>query len=432
MSKFTRRQFLRQSGRLASLAACTPILTSSCKTHPVVSDGPLSGIKQPELASFDRLLVSIGQEYKVPGAALAVTKDQRLVYARGYGLADRETGQRVQPKSLFRIASLSKPITAVGILQLVERGKLNLDDRVHDVLELAEPTDPRWKYVTMLQLMQHTGGWDRGVSFDPMFRPIEIAADQGVDPPAKPEQIIRYMLKQPLDFDPGARYAYSNFGYCLLGRVIERVTGQPYGRYIRQSVLGPLGVRRTRLGKTLPDGRAKDEVKYYDEKDRMEPAIMGDIGTSVPLPYGAWYLEAMDSHGGWISSAPDLVRFASALDVPSRCKILSVAGITTMFARPCGAPGFEDDGSPKPHYYGCGWSVRPIDSSGVNTWHTGSLAGTSTLLVRRHDGLTWAVLFNTRNGTAEKNLSAVIDPLMHTAADEVVTWPKHDLFSKYL
>lgn len=398
----------------------------------MAADGPLTGVDQPELAGFDELLVSIGRKYEVPGAALAVTKDSRLVYARGYGLADRDTGQRVEPQSLFRIASLSKPITAAGVLQLVERGKLDLEDKVHSVLDLAEPSDKRWKDVTILQLMRHTGGWDRGVSFDPMFRSVEIAADQGVDPPAMPEQIIAYMLEQPLDFDPGDRYAYSNFGYSLLGRVIERVTGMPYGRYIRQAVLGPLGVYRPRLGKTLPEGRAQNEVKYYDEQDRKDSAVMGEVGVSVPLPYGAWCLEAMDAHGGWIASAPDLVRFASAFDKPQQSKILSIAGITTMFARPCGAAGFEDDGSPKAHYYGCGWSVRPVGASGANTWHTGSLAGTSTLLVRRHDGLNWAVLFNTRKGTAGKSLSSVIDPLMHEAANAVVTWPKHDLFSKSL
>lgn len=398
----------------------------------MAADGPLTGVDQPELAGFDELLVSIGRKYEVPGAALAVTKDSRLVYARGYGLADRDTGQRVEPQSLFRIASLSKPITAAGVLQLVERGKLDLEDKVHSVLDLAEPSDKRWKDVTILQLMRHTGGWDRGVSFDPMFRTVEIAADQGVDPPAMPEQIIAYMLEQPLDFDPGDRYAYSNFGYSLLGRVIERVTGMPYGRYICQAVLGPLGVYRPRLGKTLPEGRAQNEVKYYDEQDRKDSAVMGEVGVSVPLPYGAWCLEAMDAHGGWIASAPDLVRFASAFDKPQQSKILSIAGITTMFARPCGAAGFEDDGSPKAHYYGCGWSVRPVGASGANTWHTGSLAGTSTLLVRRHDGLNWAVLFNTRKGTAGKSLSSVIDPLMHEAANAVVTWPKHDLFSKSL
>lgn len=384
------------------------------------------------MAEFDRLLCSFGAQYDVPGAALAVTKDSRLVYARGYGLADRDSGERVRPESMFRIASLSKPITAVGVLQLVERGQLELETKVHSVLELGDPADTRWKDVTILHLMQHTGGWDRDVSFDPMFRSVEIAADQGVEPPAMPEHIIRYMLKIPLDFNPGDRYAYSNFGYCLLGRVIERVTGMPYERYICKRVLDPLGIRHSRLGQTLPSGRARGEVKYYDAKDRKDSAVMGNVGDPVPLPYGTWCLEAMDAHGGWIASAPDLVRFASAFDTPQRCRILNASSIETMFACPPGAAGHDDDGKPKTRYYGCGWSVRPVEASGANTWHTGSLPGTSTLLVRRHDGLNWAVLFNDRNGSAESNLATVVDSLVHEAANKVTTWPKRDLFSRYL
>ena len=389
-------------------------------------------MEQPEMVSFDRLLSSFGEKYRVPGASLAVTKDRRLVYARGYGLADRDHQERVGPESLFRIASLSKPVTAVGVLQLVERTDLDLEAKVHAVLGLGAPADKRWKEVTILHLLRHTGGWDRGRSFDPMFRSVTIAADQGVSPPALPEQIIHYMLDKPLDFDPGTRYAYSNFGYSLLGRVIESVSGMPYERYIRERVLGPLGVRRMRLGRTLAEDRAEGEARDYDAKNRTAPAVMGDVGTSVPLPYGAWCLEAMDAHGGWIASAADLVRFASAFDAPGQCEILSASGIDTMFGRPEGAIGYEAGGKPKPVYYGCGWSVRPVGSRGASTWHTGALAGTSTILVRRHDGLNWAVLFNARKGSAKGNLASVIDGLVHKAANKVATWPKHDLFSKYL
>jgi CubicO group peptidase (beta-lactamase class C family) len=146
----------------------------------------------------------------------------------------------------------------------------------------------------------------------------------------------------------------------------------------------------------------------------------------VPLPYGAWYLEAMDAHGGWISTAPDLVRFGSAFNQPDRCKILKADSIKTMFARPDGLAGHTKDGKAKDSFYGCGWQVRTVGRDDrINTWHTGALDGTETLLVRRSDGLTWAVLFNTRNG-----LIAKIDPLLHQAADKVKRWPKRDLFEK--
>ena len=141
----------------------------------------------------------------------------------------------------------------------------------------------------------------------------------------------------------------------------------------------------------------------------------------------------MDAHGGWIASAVDLVHFASAFDSPIQCKILNATSIDAMFARPDGQAGETTDHRPKTVYYGCGWNVRPAGGQGrLNTWHTGSLDGTATLLVRRHDGLNWAILFNSRNGAGGKYLAGAIDGLIHKAADEVKSWPTIDLFERYL
>ncbi|MCP3694044.1 MAG: beta-lactamase family protein, partial [Planctomycetaceae bacterium] len=166
--------------------------------------------------------------HQVPGASLAVTRAGKLVYARGFGYADLAKKQPVQPGSQFRVASLSKPITAVAILQLVDQGKLKLTDHVFTILKpkpvFENPTDkmdPRLRQVTILHCLQHSGGWDRSASFDPMFQSVRIARSLGVEPPARAEHVIRFMMGKPLDFDPGTRYAYSNYGYCLLGRVIE-------------------------------------------------------------------------------------------------------------------------------------------------------------------------------------------------------------------
>ena len=397
----------------------------------------MSGKANPDLKSFDDLMTGFLEEHKAVGAALAVTKDGRLVYARGFGLADRKAREPVQPTSLFRIASVSKPITAVAILQLVDRGKLKLDDKVFDILKhkpyLPEgaKVDPRLEQITILHLLQHTGGFDRGASLDPMFRSVQFAEMLGVKPPAEPDHIIRVMKGRPLDFDPGTHHAYSNFGYCLLGRVIEALSKQPYETCVRKEVLAPLGITRMRIGKTLLDGRAKGEVRYYDERDRRRTAVMGQrLGQRVPAPYGAWYLEAMDAHGGWIASAVDLVRFASALDRPARSPLLSRKAISAMFARPKGAVGLDADGKPKAAYYGCGWLVRPVGRK-ANHWHGGGLPGTSTLLVRRHDGLNWAVLFNTRSSPDGKALASLIDPLVHRAANAVKRWPMGDLFGEF-
>lgn len=385
-----------------------------------------TGRSHPAMEPFDALMTDFLARQQVPGAQLAVSCRGRLVYARGFGLADRTQPGAVQPTSLFRIASVSKPITSAAVMQWIERGALALDSRVFSVLGLGEPADARWKQVTIRQLLQHTGGWDRDISFDPMLDSAPIARALKTQAPLQPAQIIAYMLGQPLQFAPGSRFAYSNFGYCLLGRVIEKLAGRRYEASVQQQLLAPLGIRRMRLGRTAKAQRADGEVAYHAERNHRGEPISGRNREGVALPYGAWSLEAMDAHGGWLACAPDLLRFATAFDTPGD-RLLRADSIQALWRRPDGQAGQDARGQPLPAYYGCGWMVRPM-ARGLNTWHTGSLDGTSALLVRRHDGLQWAVLFNARTAPDGRRLSDTIDPLLHQAANQVRQWPTHDLF----
>lgn len=400
---------------------------------------PMTGETDARLAPLDELMKSFLEEHKLPGAALAVTRNGKLIYSRGFGYADVENKTPVAPGALFRIASISKPITAVAILQLVEQGKLRLDSRVVDLLDIkphieeGKTADPRLKGITIRQCLQHTAGWDRDKSFDPMFRPIVIARALNVPAPAGPDHVISYMFGRELDFTPGERYAYSNLGYCILGRIIEKLTGKRYDEHVREQILQPVGATATRLGRTLPEFRAEGEVKYYEPDNPTGRTVFGngngdgESAPRVPLPYGTWHLEAMDSHGGWIASAPDLVRFASAFDRPAESKLLRPVTIATMFNRPEWSAGYDDQGAPKSFYYALGWNVRPNHPrTGLTCqWHTGSLDGTSTILVRRSDGLCWAVLFNSRNGAPSSAApSRKIDPLVHEAVNKITEWPE--------
>jgi len=414
----SRRQVLATLASLPLINSLWPLSAQEPESHAAI---PISGTAAPEFAPLDDLMTGLLTEHpEVAGGALALGHRGQVLYSRGFGLAQRHPDKPVQPDSFFRIASISKPITAVAVLTLIEKGKLALDAKVHELLALGPPVDARFQQVTVRQLLQHTGGWDRGVSFDPMFRSVLIAKDQQVPPPAMPEQIARYMLQQKLDFDPGTKYAYSNFGYSMLGLVVARLSGQSYGEYVQQAVLNPLKLHDLKLGKTLRADRAEREVSYYEVPARTGPAVMGpDLGKPVPLPYGAWCLEAMDAHGGWLATAPDLVKFAMALDDPEKCPILSAKSIAAMFARPEGPPGLDDQGRPLDVWYGCGWSVRTAGKRGVNTWHNGRLSGTSTILVRRHDGFDWAVLFNSDATNEGKALSGLIDGKVHGAVDRV-------------
>jgi N-acyl-D-amino-acid deacylase len=392
----------------------------------------ISGQGSDRTKPIDELMTKFLDRHRAFGASLAITDGGRLVYARGFGYADVQRREAVTPQSLFRIASISKPITAVAVLKLVEQGKLSLDDKVNEIVT-AEPhlapgasVDPRQNEITIRHLLQHRGGWDREVSFDAMFQSVRFAEMLGVPAPAGPQEVIRCMKGLPLDFAPGERYAYSNYGYCLLGRVIEARSGQPYESYVREHVLAPLGISGMVLGKTRPDGRQPGEVRYYDT-GVYRSVFADDRGAEVAEPYGAWCVEAMDAHGGWLASAVDLARFACAFDRPESCPILKAETVRLMFADR-GAPSeTTENGKKVTRQYALGWQVRDIEGA-VEARHTGSLPGTSTILIRRADGKNIAVLFNSRHSALAPRLSGAIDQELSPLLDSFADWPEGNSF----
>jgi len=418
-----RRAFLRAGvlGTVGFGASSLPCFSAAKAKKPTVAE------------AFDAEMEAFMTARKIPGGALAVVKNRRLVYVKGYGWADRGRKISVKPDSLFRIASISKPITAVAVLKLVEAGKLRLDARAFDIvgaspiLEEGRAPDVRLGRITIRQLLQHTGGWDRAQSYDPMFRARQIAEKTNTPPPATPAAVIRYMLGQPLDFDPGQRFAYSNLGYCVLGRVIEQIAGQPYEQFVRANVLGPLGIAHARIGASLDGRQPLAEVRYYMADGSQGNSVFPKGPAKVPWPYGGFHLEAMDAHGGWIASVVDLARFAATLDNPRRNPLLKPATSREMYAPPPPPVSRDKSGTLKDAWYGCGWSVRPTRKNRANYWHNGSLPGSATLLVRRDDGLSWVALFNQRSEDGNLPDSA-IDPALHRAADSVAEWPTRDLF----
>jgi len=376
-------------------------------------DGPIP-IRPPaeahQLNDFDRTMLREMENRGAVGAAIAVTRFGRMVYARGFGYADLEKKEPVQPTSLFRIGSMSKPITAVAVLQLVQRRKLGLDATVTDVLtlkpvlEVGREADPRMRHVTIRHLLNHCGGWDRDVSFDPMsWETREKAAKSaGVDSDeVRPEHIVCYMLGQPLDFDPGTKYAYSNFGYCVLGRVIEQVSGEPYEQYVKKHVLAPLGIKEMRIGTKTPQA---NEVMYYQRRIQDGKPQSGEYISANTI---AGPIDVYESHGGWVASAVDLAKFACAFDVPRRCRILSFQAIEAMFARPIGRLGLDEAGKPKRKFYSFGWFVS-YGSEGPTIYHAGNLRSSTGALYRRPDGLNWVVLFNVPKREGETSISAAL------------------------
>lgn len=386
----------------------------------------MTGQFVPGMESYDRIIAQLMDDHDVPGAAVAVVHHGRLVYARGFGMADRENGAPVQPDSLFRIASISKPITAVAVLKLVEEGRLELDARVfRDLLRGIEPhpvMDDRMDEITVRHLLRHSGGFDRKLSGDPMFKQKKISGTINKPTPLDCTDVISYMKRQSLDFSPGERYAYSNFGYCALGRVIEQISRMAYEDYVRREILVPSGLKQMRVADPFVKGRLENEVKYYDypwadTRESLDP----NVWTHVPRPYTGM-LSPMDAHGGWASSAIDLLRFVVAVDGRDNDDLVSDETIELMTARPHYREG-------KRVWYGLGWLVRDLGRGRSNWWHGGSLPGTTSLVVRAANGSSWAVVMNSR--PRNRKLGRALDRGMWKAFRRVTQWPRHDLFSQF-
>ena len=387
----------------------------------------ITGLEVPEMAHYDTALAALFDEYDIPGASVAVAKDGRLVYARGFGLADVEAEAAVQPDARFRLASISKPLTAVAVMRLVEEGQLDLDAPAFAFLDDLPPPDgqtedPRLAEITIRDLLQHSGGWDiNALGYDPVFNAVNIAIAMGVPPPAEAETVVRYMRGQPLSFDPGTEYAYSNLGYSILGLIVERVTGQDYEDFVL-SVLDGTGIHQTELGRTLLEDRLPGEVRYYYHGGQTAPSVFPPHDP-VPWPYGGFYLEGIGAAGGWVSSAPDLLRFMEAIDGrPGRPDVLLPETIQAMTARP-DVPTWEGT----TYWYGLGLLVNTFN----NWWHDGSLPGTRTYLIRTaYQNLSYTVLTNTRFDP-DNGFFAEMDNVLWQAATSTATWPTHDLFGMY-
>jgi N-acyl-D-amino-acid deacylase len=385
-----------------------------------------TGTALPGLEPFDTEMAGLIQRWSLPGGSLAVAIHGRIVLSRGYGLADIEKRQPAQPTTLYRLGSLAKPLTAMVVLKLVEDGRLKLDDTVLPILGEIGPrpaaiSDPRVYRITIRQLLHHTAGFDRGAAGDAVFMPRagEAAARQKATLPPSCETILRDNLERQLDFDPGTRYAYSNLGYCILGRVIERRSGMGYEDYVRQHVLVPSGATGLRLAQTFV--AAEGEASYYDYPGAPLVDAMPGVGSSskVTAPYGGYAMEKMDSYGGWIGSSVDYLRFMTAIDGQRGRPLLTPASLREVFAPP---PVLEV----KQPYYGLGFLIRRV-SDGINWWHAGSHAGTKTFAVRTAGGHAWVATFNMR--PKDRNgFAGDLDTSLWRAARAVKVWPDGDLF----
>jgi N-acyl-D-amino-acid deacylase len=368
-----------------------------------------------DTAALDDAMQSVLRRHGIPGGALGISIGGRTVYARGFGLANRGTGQAVTDRSRFRLASLSKPFTAMAVLRLIEDDQLRLEDAILPLLNL-EPLggklgDTRWSRITVRHLLLHTGGWVKARSGDAMFKSREIAAAAGVQGPADVGTTIRWMLAKKLDADPGSTFSYCNFGYVLLGHLIEQVTGISYEAAVRRLVLKPCGIADMEVGDSLRPRR--NEVRYYHFNQSLGPGVFPALPAQVPWPYGTFSVETNAANGGWIGTVHDVLAFLISMDERSARPLLQPA---TLKSIPLA-------GLSRPHH-GLGWMVKPAGQSGrPDLWYIGGLPGTKTMMFRHGDGFDWVALFNLRPASLDA-VNEDIRKSIHTAAATVSGWFK--------
>jgi CubicO group peptidase (beta-lactamase class C family) len=361
--KYCLQQFYRLSLILIiSIAFALPIFAQT-------------GIPVGSMSQCDTQMQTFLTNYQIPGATFAITKNGKLIYMRAFGTANQAGTEMTQPYHMFRIASVSKPITSIAIMKLIENGQLSLSDKVFGpggILNVdpyfanANVTDSRVYNITIQNLLEHSAGWNRNLPMPPgplspypwgyghsdVFGfPLHVTQTLGEANPATRRALIKFSIQKGLDFAPGTAHNYSNTGFLVLGEVIEKKTGLTYENYVKQNIFAPLGIYDVRQGKSLLADKQEREGEYINNFVTLSAYGTGQM---VPSQYGGWSYGSIDASGGWIATARDLVRLLTAVDgFPSRPDILSPSTIQTMTTPSATNPG-----------YAKGWIVNSLLAPG--------------------------------------------------------------------
>lgn len=379
---------------------------------PAVTDRRVftaTGREVPELAAVDEMVRDLMQEHDIRNTTAAITKDGRLVYARGFTWEDAAVDP-IEPTALFRIGSIGKAIASLAIHRLIDDGSLTHGTTVRPILGLealpGDTIDDRFDEVTVDHLLTHTGGM---YSQDNIYTVAGVvAAATGEDLPPSRDEILSYIMSHPFIFDPGTSWDYNNYGYMMLDRLVKTISGRHFVDFVNEEFFRPVGVGRARIAHQLASEAAPTEVDY----DGLE-------GDSYSPP-----LEAAVAAGGWVMAAPDLARLWSVIfDEDDVGGLLSTTSRDAMYESPF---PISDQVGYYRGWYGeelinemdvsLGWLSEPDDQF-VLRGHSGGGSGIANYAFWHSDNIVLVIFSNK-------------DPV---AADlpfpEIDSWPDHDLWS---
>ena len=353
----------------------------------------------------------------IRGASLAVMKDEHLIYCKGYGWADKEQEREAEVGDIYRIASASKLITAVGIMKLCDEGLLTLDSKVFGpegiLNQFAEIKDKRATNITVRHLLNHTSGFSRRMG-DPMFRTADVIRWQELDTTPTADEIIAFQLGMRLRCAPGGTAQYSNVGYLVLSRVIEQVSGMEYEKYLQTHVLWPAGCYDMHIARNYYDERYPGEVKYYGHDEERIESFDGS-GEMCLREYGGNDIRGLQGAGAWVSSSVELLRLVASIDgKPGVPDILSAESVAEM-------RNIRRKGD-----YALGWAR--YNASNGSLIRTGTMSGTCAYIDYRDKGISYVFLTNTSSYRGASFTNS-IGRMVRDAMTRVKEWPAdRDMF----
>ena len=293
-------------------------------------------IEEQNASVIDGLMEKFRTQNGLKGVVMAVVKDEKLVFAKGYGYADEQAQIQVTPGNLFRLASVSKLITAVAIMKLVEKSKISLESKVfgkYGILnddQFLNIKDRRLEKITVRNLLNHSGGWTQHWG-DLAFLPRTVSKGVGDPLPVTIDSYIKFVTTHRVHFEPGSNSVYSNLGYLILGKVISKVSGIDYESFVKKEVLEPAGINDMQLGGSFLDEARPNEVRYYQPEDGQPIESFDGSGRMVPKTYGGNDIHLLGSAGGWLASPIDLMKLIVVIDSEPAVKdILSAESIREM------------------------------------------------------------------------------------------------------
>jgi CubicO group peptidase (beta-lactamase class C family) len=343
------------------LAACLFAGLTGIAYGQSVPDEQVSG-------KVDKLVSAELRAQQIPGAALAVVLDGKVIKAAGYGTSNIELGVAAKPESIFQTGSVGKQFTATAVMMLVEEGKVGLDDKISKYFTSAPPA---WKGITVRHLLTHTSGI-------PDYTSEKTGGAINLHTDYTEEELVKKISSLPLEFQPGDKWSYSNSGYLILGVLIHHVTGEFYGDFLQQRIFRPLGMTSTRI---------------ISEADIVPNRSAGYRLLKGELKNQEWVAPTLNTtaDGALYTNVLDLAKWDAALYTEKLLKRSSFGQMWTPVKLNGG----------KTYPYGFGWRVAEVNGHRLLE-HGGAWQG-FTMHISRYvdDKLTVVVMTNLDSGHSD-------------------------------